>query len=295
MPARLAQHLVARGLLSAQTIEDAQRRRATFGGTLDTVLLEMGAIAEAGMLQALADVSGLKPVNLADFEPNEEMARFVPANVAERLGAVPLSVDGDTLHVATSFPPNQRELEEVALLLGKKLEAWVAIETRIRDWIAVIYGTELPPRYQLLLQQLDPTRAPPPPPAPQPAPLKPIPVEEASLEDALTREMVEQIARAVAEEPILLEVRKKPKTPRPEPQMAAQMGGPAQPPKAPATWERDATVPIDLNKLQALARESARATGAPAPSAPASDSSAVPKIAPLVPPVPPPPPPPRPA
>lgn len=394
MPARLAQHLVTRGLLSAQTIEDAQRRRATYGGALDTVLLEMGAIAEAGMLQALADVSGLKPVNLADFEPNQDMARFIPANVAERLGAVPLSVDGGVLHVATCYPPSQRELEEVAVLLGKQLEPWIAVETRVRDWISAVYGSALQPRHRLLVQSLDPTRSPEAPirltapirssqaavtqPA-QPAVARPnvasrasepsvasgpsVNVSETTLEDALTREMVEQIARAVAEEPILLEVRKKkPATPEPRPgqrllpepddeptlpevertqradirelekraaqtqrppepvktdetrdetrkidlsqyahllgadpaleqtrtfdlsRLAAQMTPATQPPEAPArprqpqTWDRDATVSIDLRKY---ARESALVEEPPRASEPTA-AAPLPTIAPVV-------------
>ncbi len=253
MPARLAQHLVARGLLPAQTIEAAQRHRATHGGSLDTALLEVGGIAEPGMLQALADVSALRPVNLADFEPNPEMSRFIPANVAQRLGAVPLSEDAGTLHVACTYPPPTRDLQDVSVLLGRKLELWVAIEARVQDWIASVYGTPLPPRFGVLLSSFDPAYAPEPAPASpltQPEPLKKkavAPVEEdVTLEDALTRDMVEQIARAVAEEPILLEVRKKP----------------AQAPAArpPLTWSREDTVQIDPEQARAL-RESAAAKG----------------------------------
>lgn len=229
MPARLAQHLISKGLLPAQAVEDAQKRRAAQSGALDSALLELGSIAEPGMLQALADVSGLRPVNLADFEPNTDMSRFVPANVAERLGAVPLSLEEGTLHVACCYPPPLKDLEEVAALLGKRLETWVAIEARVRDWICALYGTAPSPRFATLIAQLDPSRAPAQPPAPtaaakKPAPrddgLGPISVNEPSLEDALTREMVEQIARAVAEEPILLEVRKKPRPPEPAPSIA---------------------------------------------------------------------------
>jgi hypothetical protein len=217
MPARLAQHLVSRGLLAAAAVEEAQRRRASYGGGLDTSLLELKALPEAVLLTAIGEASGLRPVNLADFEPNPEMSRFVPANVAERLGAVPLSEDGGTLHIACAYPPPVKDLEEVSVLLGKRLELWVALEPRVRDWIATIYRTPLPPRHAMLLGTLDPTRAPP-----GPVPLERVkgraeaqrgPVEEATLEDTLTREMVEQIARAVASEPILLEVRKK----KPEP------------------------------------------------------------------------------
>ena len=67
MPQRLAQHLIARGLLPARVVDEALRRLGGDGGTLDTVLLEMGAVSEAGILQAISDVSGVRLVNLADF------------------------------------------------------------------------------------------------------------------------------------------------------------------------------------------------------------------------------------
>ena len=51
MPQRLAQHLIARGLLPARVVDEALRRLGRDGGTLDTVLLEMGAVSEAGILQ----------------------------------------------------------------------------------------------------------------------------------------------------------------------------------------------------------------------------------------------------
>ncbi len=303
MPARLAQHLVSRGLLSAAAVEEAQRHRASSGGGLDTALLEQKALSESALLGALSEVSGLRPVHLADFEPNQEMSRFVPANVAERLGAVPLSEDRGALHIACAYPPPVKDLEEVSVLLGKRLELWVALEPRVRDWIASIYRTPLAPRFAAVLAGLDPGRQPVAPiplqKVKRPAPLKTTASEETSLEDALTREMVEQIARAVASEPILLEVRKKKpaqEAPRPDPErtqtvdaaalrrkLEEEAFGPASAPPLQEqtrevdltalaertipteperpTWDRHTTVPIDLSQL-------ARATAVPAAPAP---------------------------
>src|ERR687892_288502 len=151
MPARFAQHLVERGLVPAPTADEALRRRESSGGALDTALLESGAMSEVGLLSALAELTGLQPIDLADFQPNPEMARFIPANVADRLCAVPLSIEDKTLHVACAYPPPSRALEEVAVLLGKKLQLWIALEMRIRDWIATVYGAALSQRFSKLV------------------------------------------------------------------------------------------------------------------------------------------------
>src|SRR5919106_1296839 len=158
MPARLAQHLVARNLVSAQAVDEALRRRESSGGALDTALLEGGGITEVALLSALGEITGLAPVNLGEFEANPEMSRYIPANVADRLCAVPLSIEDKTLHVACAFPPPGRQLEEVAVLLGKKLQLWIALEFRIRDWIGTLYGAALAPRFSRLVHANRETR-----------------------------------------------------------------------------------------------------------------------------------------
>src|SRR5277367_6904484 len=104
MADRLAQHLVQRRLLPAERVEEAVRRQTLSGGSLDTALLEAGVISEAGALQAIADVAGHRFVHLADFEPNREVATYIPPKIADRLSVVPLSLDDATLHVACGYP-----------------------------------------------------------------------------------------------------------------------------------------------------------------------------------------------
>lgn len=158
MPLRLAQHLVSRSLLKESVVEDALKRAQFIGGALDTALLEAGAVSEAGALQAMSDVSGVRLVNLADFEPNPETATLVPVKMARQLGVVPLSLDGQELHLATVYPLPKSQLKDLGFLLSRRLELWVAIEARVRDWQARIYGYALEKRFADLCAQLDPTR-----------------------------------------------------------------------------------------------------------------------------------------
>lgn len=209
MPQRLAQHLIARGLLPARVVDEALRRQARDGGSLDTVLLEMGAISEAGVLQAIADVSGVRLVNLADFEPNGEAGPLMPLKMARQLGVVPLSLDGNALHVACSYPVHQGPLKEVGFLLGRKLEVWVALECRVRDWQRVLYGQKLDPRLDRLLGILDPSRP------------KARPEERALGEtESVSTDVMQRINLGLVEEPVLLDrPKKKAATPPPRAQL----------------------------------------------------------------------------
>lgn len=301
MPSRLAQHLVARGLLSTEKVNEALRRMATAGGTLDTALLEMGALQEADLLQAASETSGLRSVNLAEFEPNTEVASLIPPKIAERLCVVPLSVDGAMLHVACAYPVPKAELDEVGFLLGKQLSLWIALEVRVRDWITALYRVPLPARFISLIAQLDPNRSlPPAPPVPAPVPERPATpppparpsapeprsapppreaqptrlVEQTTLEESLTQQMVEQLARSVVEEPIPLSNKKARRQPAagvaPEPAPPRAAPPPPRAPPAPAQPPRPASGGLEweTSQPQFVVMEPSRAP-APSPAAPA--------------------------
>jgi len=198
MPARLAQYLVAHGLVDARQADESLRTLKTQGGALDTVLLERGLVSEERLLHALSELTGQQPVNLAEFEINDSVKSLIPPRVADRLGIVPLSVENDVLHVACTYPVATGELSEMGFLLGKKLQLWVALEVRIRQWLNGLYRQPLAPRYSKLIGALTPESAGPASTA----------VREMSLEEVLALEMVEQLASSVIAEPIPLQLKK---------------------------------------------------------------------------------------
>ena len=274
MPARLAQLLVARGLLPQETVDAALRQQQAKGGLIDTALLETGRLREADLLMLLGEASGFRPVNLADFEPNAEVATFIPPKIAERLCVVPLSLDGNTLHVACGFPVPRKELDEVGFLLGKPLELWVATEVRVREWIASVYKQPLPERFSSLLSAVNAlAAAPPPAPAPSsaPAPTRPAmppppPAEalEEAEEGSLTPEVVERLARSVASEPPPIEAKK---------DEGAKPAPPAPASAPPPAYTR---APLRLNMPAAQAPAPSAAPAAPAPAARPTEAVSLP-------------------
>lgn len=259
MPARLTQLLVSRMLLSQEKAGELLRQHTSRGGHLDTVLLEQRIASEADVLAMLGEVSGFRPVNLVDFEPNPDVASFIPPKIAERLCVVPLSLDGSTLHVACGYPVPKKELDEVGFLLGKPLELWVAAELRIREWISTIYRQPLPPRFVQLQAALES--------AARPAPAAAAP------DESLTADMVERLARSVAQEPLPAEVRTAPREPaapqRPAaaatPASAPQRPPPPPPPEASVPPPAFVRAPLRLNMPSAEPQRAAPAPQRPAP------------------------------
>ncbi len=230
MTARLEDVLLARGLLSPERVAEALRDHALGGGQLDTVILELGGLSERELLSALAEAAGAQPLHLGDYEPNLAVAAELPADIAERLDVVPVSTEGQTLHVASSYPVPELELRALGEMQHRQIVPWVAISARVRDWLSVLYGLPLPAREAAVLAALEPHR-------PLPLPLA-VPTETSpdSLDEGLTLE--ELLAKDVlAREDVARQ-----KTPPPRPAPAAPVpetpAGPGPAPRARAKTEQ---------------------------------------------------------
>jgi Type II secretion system (T2SS), protein E, N-terminal domain/HEAT repeats len=180
MTARLEDVLVARGLLSSERVTEAMRDHALGGGQLDTVFLEVGGLSERELLSALAEASDVQPLHLGDYEPNVAMAEELPSDIAERLDVVPVSAEGTTLHVASAYPVPELELQALGALRHRRIVPWVAVSSRVRDWLHVLYGLPIPAREAAVLAALEPHR---------PLPVwTPAPVSSPELDEGLTLE-----------------------------------------------------------------------------------------------------------
>src|SRR5579872_2648792 len=120
MPSRLSSLLVRDGLVGVKRMEKAFQRQVIYGGSLDTILLEMNLIPEERLTQYLALASGLPPAS------RDEGSRIDPGAVdqitaesAQQFRAVPLTFEGEALRVLVCSPLEVDELEDLADLLDR--------------------------------------------------------------------------------------------------------------------------------------------------------------------------------
>ena len=73
MPSRLSSLLVRDGLVGVKRMEKAFQRQVIYGGSLDTILLEMNLLPEERLTQYLALASGL-PLIAPDWGGSAQMA-----------------------------------------------------------------------------------------------------------------------------------------------------------------------------------------------------------------------------
>src|SRR5690242_467967 len=151
MPSRLSSLLVRDGLVGVKRMEKAFQRQVIYGGSLDTILLEMNLVPEERLTQYLALASGLPP---AARDEGREVAADATAllgkDVAEQFRAVPLSLDGEALRVLVCAPIEVAELEDLADLLDRPLQPLITPEVRWHAVFARAYGLDVPARFETL-------------------------------------------------------------------------------------------------------------------------------------------------
>lgn len=165
MPSRLSSLLVRDGLVGVKRMEKAYQRQVIYGGSLDTILLEMNLVPEERLTQYLALASGLPPAARDEgAEIADEAIAVIDKSVAEQFRAVPLALapGNDALRVLVCSPLELTELEDLADLLDRPLQPLITPEYRWHLVFARAYQLEPQARFLTLARQLEVEAAPSP-------------------------------------------------------------------------------------------------------------------------------------
>jgi hypothetical protein len=156
----LAERLLVAGLVPPDVVRDAIARQAVYGGGLDTALLEMGAIGEPALWQALGELTGLPlpPAVVSQAVIPIELLGGVAAALGRdwwaRCQAVPVAMTDGALAVLCGEPVAHAELEELRRAHGTPFVLYAAPEVRLAAARQVVFGDPMPPRLVRLLARL---------------------------------------------------------------------------------------------------------------------------------------------
>ena len=156
MPSRLSSLLVRDGLVGVKRMEKAFQRQVIYGGSLDTILLEMNLIPEERLTQYLALASGLPPAARDEGQVIDASATAVIAReLAEQYRAVPVAAEGEAVRILVCAPLELTELEDLADRIDRPLQPLITPEYRWHLVYATAYGLDPPARFTTLARALD--------------------------------------------------------------------------------------------------------------------------------------------
>src|ERR1700727_804697 len=128
---RLGHVLVSRGVVTETQVAAALKAQAGSGKRLGEVLVDIGALDDRGLAEALAEFFGMPVTDLRLDTPEPSALALVPADVARENLAVPLHLDDDGLHVAVAQPSDDLRFL-LADVSGQSVRLSVAPMTDIR-------------------------------------------------------------------------------------------------------------------------------------------------------------------
>ncbi|MBN2497847.1 MAG: response regulator [Deltaproteobacteria bacterium] len=126
--------------ITQEQLGQALERQQQSGGRLASNLLDLGLAGEQDLLKALGEQLGLPAVDLARSIIPLCFLDIIPENVAVDSVILPLYVDDERILLAMSSPDNKQILDEVGFVSGRRVEPYVAIESRIRACIREAYA-----------------------------------------------------------------------------------------------------------------------------------------------------------
>ncbi|MFN2613773.1 MAG: PilT/PilU family type 4a pilus ATPase [Actinomycetota bacterium] len=127
--------LIDERLISREQLQEAMERQRVVGKPLGKILLEMGAVTEDSLVEAVARQIGIPYIDLVAYPPPANVATLLPRDLALKLSVVPVELRGNELLVAMAEPTNHAALREVAEITGYECKPALAVKQRITDTI----------------------------------------------------------------------------------------------------------------------------------------------------------------
>jgi len=132
--------LVERGVVTRAAVEEASLAAHAAGQRLCSRLLASRACDERELAAALATRHGLPGVDLSRTVVDLEALQAVPRSVAEGDLILPLSGEGDRLHLAVDSPSRAEQVvAEVRFVTGREVSIYVAVLGALQEAIAQAY------------------------------------------------------------------------------------------------------------------------------------------------------------
>jgi type IV pilus assembly protein PilB len=137
----IGQMLLEAQLIDASSLQKAQLQTKNSGGTLAINLVKTGAISEEAMLEFLSRTYRAPSIDLRNFEPDPQLTRLIPGDVATKFMALPVSRSGRRLVVAMGNPTNIFAIDDIKFITGYEIEARVASEGSLKKAIDRAYDS----------------------------------------------------------------------------------------------------------------------------------------------------------
>ncbi len=138
----LGELLIERGVITRERLNEAlDYQKKNQGVLFGEALVKLTYASEEDIAQALTCQYGFPYLPLVKYEIDAEVFRTVPVNICEQFCLIPIDKIGKSLTLAMANPLNIKAVEDVELITGCTVQAFVSTTHDIKDAIKRYYGS----------------------------------------------------------------------------------------------------------------------------------------------------------
>ncbi len=138
---RFGEFLTKSGKITQEQLQQALHTQQEEGGRLGDVLVKLGHLEEAELVELLSRHFAVPSVDLDGVEIDEGILKIIPGDIARKYTIVPVSKAGATVTLAMIDPTNVFAMDDVKFMTGYRVEPVVASEAQIKAAIDEHYGS----------------------------------------------------------------------------------------------------------------------------------------------------------
>ncbi|MGC8738636.1 MAG: GspE/PulE family protein [Candidatus Hydrogenedens sp.] len=139
-PKGFEKQFIKEGIISEEQAKKIREEANEKGLPISQILIQKGITTEETVYSILANYCGLNFVIVSKTEVPQELIKSVPARFATHYEFVPIKEKNNTLVVAISDPLNAGLLDDIRLVLKKRIEPVVTTPKEIQRAIKEYYG-----------------------------------------------------------------------------------------------------------------------------------------------------------
>ncbi len=137
---RVGHQLVEAKVVSSDDLAQALVIQKSEGGRLGSILVHMGVLPEATLLEFLSQQYGVPTVELSTCSFDHDLLSLLPKTLVQQHLVVPVKKTASRLTLAMADPTNASLLDELRFRTGLHITPMVASESDIRTTISQAYG-----------------------------------------------------------------------------------------------------------------------------------------------------------
>ena len=138
---RIGEVLLERGLITRKKLEEALAHQKDHGGLMGQVLIKLGMVTEEDVALALTAQYGFPYLPLDNYEIDVALTSLIPERIAREYCLIPIDRIGNALTVAMADPSNTEAIEDLELLTGSTVQAFVSTPSTILRAIERYYAS----------------------------------------------------------------------------------------------------------------------------------------------------------